>query len=71
MRGHIHGHPVSHRRLSLNHAQRSPADNQDPDMLHCWTQRSVPLHAGLNWVRGNTALTGVYVCVRACVCVVE
>lgn len=37
MSGHIHGHPASHRRLSLNHAHRSAADNQDPDRLNSWS----------------------------------
>lgn len=67
MSGHIHWHPASHRRLSLNRAHRSPTDNQDPDTLHSWSECPMPLHAGLNWAGVNAALTGVCLCA----CVVE
>lgn len=38
-------------------------------MLHSWSERPVPLHAGLNWAGGNTASAGICMCVCSCMCV--
>lgn len=65
--GHIHGHPASHRKMSLNQAHKSPSDRQDLDMLQGWSEHPVLLHGGLNWAGGNAALTGVYLCGGECV----
>lgn len=72
-RKHIHGHPASHRKMSLNQARRSPLDNQDVHMLQGWSKHSVPLHAGLNWAGGSAALISVcvWVGVSVCGCIVK